>query len=261
MMDRRLTLAWVHGLAALALGFFLLGASLNFGAVKDVADFVANVLAVPEYPAVFVRETLRDIYTWTRDRTDLKQRLSELERENARLRIVSSVIVAEQIRAELAARTEEARVTLRDPLSWWNECRIDKGTNEGITVGLPVFQNGFLAGRVSVVGAFSSWVELLTSPALMIPVVVEETRELGIVVGDGSGAVLLSYIPEGHGVEAGMNVSTALVSELLPPGIPIGVIADGGSSSGTGYMTYRVSPGASISTLYTVSILKHPRNR
>ncbi|MDR2527506.1 MAG: rod shape-determining protein MreC [Synergistaceae bacterium] len=259
MTDKSLILEWVHGLMALALGFFLLGASLNFGALKNVVDFVGNVLAVPEYPAVLVREALRDFFAWAGDRTDLTRRLDELERENAQLRLANSVIVAERIR--LATRMEDARVTLRDPLSWWNECRIDKGSEQGVTVGLPVFQNGFLVGRVSVASAFSSWVELLTSPALMIPVVVEETRELGIVMGNGDGAVLLTYIPEGHGVEAGMNVSTALVSEFLPPGIPIGVIANEGEPSGSGYMTYRVSPGASISTLYTVSILKHAPSR
>jgi rod shape-determining protein MreC len=167
--------------------------------------------------------------------------------------------VAEQIKAELTARMEDTRVTLREPHAWWNECRIDKGLNNGLIVGLPVFQNGFLVGRVSSVSTFSSWVELLTSSALMIPVVIEETRELGVVVGDGDGSVLLTYIPEARGIEAGMKVSTALVSELLPPGIPIGNIADEGVSSGNGYITYKITPGASMSTLYTVAVLKHSK--
>jgi rod shape-determining protein MreC len=154
---------------------------------------------------------------------------------------------------------EDARVTLREPHSWWNEFRIDKGFNQGVIVGLPVFQNGFLVGRVSSVSTFSSWVELLTSSASMIPVVIEETRELGVVVGDGDGSVLLTYIPEGRGIEVGMKVSTALIGEFLPSGIPIGSIADEGTVSSSGYMTYKIAPGASTSMLYTVSILKHSR--
>jgi rod shape-determining protein MreC len=56
-----------------------------------------------------------------------------------------------------------------------------------------------------------------------------------------------------------MKVSTALISELLPPGIPIGTIADEGTTSGSGYVTYKITPGANTSMLYTVSILKHSK--
>jgi rod shape-determining protein MreC len=258
MVDRRLTFEWIHGIVALTLGLVLLGVSPNLDFLRNVVDFVGSVLSVPEHPAVRFREFLRDFYLWSRDKSDLTRQLEALRDENAKLQIANSVLVAEQIKAELDARMEDARVTLREPHSWWNEVRIDKGFNDGIIMGLPVFQDGFLVGRVSSVSTFSSWVELLTSSALMIPVVIEETRELGVVVGDSDGAVLLTYIPEGRGIEKGMKVSTALIGELLPPGIPIGVIADEGeASSGNGYMTYKIAPGAFTSRLYTVSVLKH----
>jgi rod shape-determining protein MreC len=257
MVDKRLTLEWIHGIVALIVGLFLLGVSPNLGILRSVVDVVGSVLSVPEYPAVVSREFLRDLYRWARDKNNLTRQLEALRDENAKLQITNSVLLAEQIKAELDTRMEDVRVTLREPHSWWNEFRINKGLNQGVIMGLPVFQDGFLVGRVSSVSTFSSWVELLTSPALMIPVVIEETRELGVVVGDGSGSVLLTYIPEGRGIEVGMKVSTALISELLPPGIPIGSIADGGTASGSGYVTYKVIPGANTSMLYTVSILKH----
>ena len=259
MTDKRLTLEWIHGIVALIAGLFLLGASPNLNVLKNVVDFVGNILVIPEYPAVLSREFLRDLYRWGRDKNDLTRQLEALRDENAKLQIVNSVLVAEQIKAELDARMEDARVTLREPHFWWNEFRIDKGINHGIITGLPVFQNGFLVGRVSSVSLLSSWVELLTSSALMIPVVIEETRELGVVVGDGNGSVLLTYIPEGRGTEIDMKVSTALIGEFLPPGIPIGRIADKGTASSRGYMTYKIDPGASISALYTVSIIKHSK--
>ncbi|MDR1378700.1 MAG: rod shape-determining protein MreC [Synergistaceae bacterium] len=258
MVDRRLTLEWIHGIVALTLGLFLLGVSPNVRFLRNVVDFVGSVLSVPEHPAVRFREFLQELYLWSRDKSDLTRQLEVLKNENAKLQIANSVIMAEQIKSELDMRMEDARVTLREPHSWWNEVRIDKGLNDGIIMGLPVFQNGFLVGRVSSVSAFSSWVELLTSSALMIPVVIEETRELGVVVGNSNGAVLLTYIPEGRGIEKGMKVSTALIGELLPSGIPIGAIADEGkASSDNGYMTYKIEPGAFMSRLYTVSVLKH----
>jgi len=259
MFDRRLTREWIHGLVALTLGLFLLGASSAVGFLKNLADMTGNVLSIPEYPIVIFREYLHNLYLWSNDRSDLTRRLEVLEDENAKLRITNSILAAEQIKAELDARMENARVTLREPYSWWNECRIDKGIKDGIIVGLPVFQDGFLVGRVSSVSTVSSWVELITSSALLIPAVVEETRELGVVIGDSNGSVLLTYIPEGRGIEKGMKVSTALVSELLPPGMPIGVIGGDALTTGSGYVIYKITPGASISGLYSVSLLNRPK--
>ena len=133
--------------------------------------------------------------------------------------------------------------------------RIDKGEKDRVSVGLPIFQNGYLIGRVTSVSLFSSWAELLTSPSLLIPVVIEETRDLGVVVGDGNGSVLLNYIPSGRGNMAGMKVSTALIGEQLPPGLPIGRIKEEIEVSGSGYVTYRLEPGADLTRFYEVSIL------
>ncbi|MDR1731053.1 MAG: rod shape-determining protein MreC [Synergistaceae bacterium] len=260
MADRRLTREWIHGLVALTAGLFLLGMSPGFSLLRNIVDLTGNALAVPEYPAVLLRESLMDLYLWSRGKNDLIRQIESLKNENSKLQVVNSVLVAEQIRTELDTRMDGARVTLREPQSWWNECRINRGEKNGIIMGLPVFQNGFLVGRVSSVSSFSSWVELLTSSSLLIPAVVEETRELGIVVGDGDGSVLLTYIPESHGIEKGMKVSTALVSEILPPGIPIGYIDEEARLSESGYVTYKIKPGATFGKLYLLSVLKHSRS-
>ena len=257
MAERRLTREWAHGLVALTLGLFLLGASPTITLLRSLSDIAGNVLSIPEYPAVAMREFMRNFYLWSRDKSELARQLEFLKDENSKLRIINSVLVSEQIKMELDSRMEDARVTLREPNSWWNEFRIDKGFRDGIIMGIPVFQDGFLVGRVSSVSTYSSWVELLTSGASMIPVVVEETRELGVVVGDGNGSVLLTYIPEGRGIERGMKVSTALVGELLPPGFPIGMIREDVTTSGNGYSTYKITPGTSLGTLYSISVLKH----
>ena len=256
MLDRRQVRERAHGLTALILGLVLLAAGSNLGISKRVVDLLGGVLSVPEYPAVRLRALLGDALFWIRERASLQHEIERLKDENAKFRILEAAVANERIRAELDARMTEARITLRAPLSWWNEIRIDKGEAAGVSAGLPIFQNGYLAGRISSVSLFSSWVELLTSPSLMIPVVIEETRELGVVVGDGNGSVLLNYIPSGRGNMAGMKVSTALVGEQLPPGLPIGRIEEKVEVSGNGYATYRLAPGADLSRFYDVAILR-----
>ena len=99
----------------------------------------------------------------------------------------------------------------------------------------------------------SAWVELITSPSFMIPAVIEENRELGVIVGDGAGSVALLYIPAGRGIKPGMKVSTAMIGDQLPPGLPIGKIAGENSSGSDGYATYKIEPGAELSKFNTVN--------
>ena len=253
-MSGRRSREWAHGLFALILGLFLLGGGANLGISKSAVDLLGGMLSIPEYPAVVLRNAFQDWRTWLSGRTALQEEIARLKDENMMLRMADAALVNEQIRQKI--KLDEARVTLRAPMSWWNEARIDRGEQDKVTVGEPVLHEGYLAGRVSSVSLLSSWVELLTSPSLMIPVVIEETRELGVVVGDGEGAVHLKYILAGRGAAVGMKVNTALIGEQFPPGIPVGKIAEELSSTPDGYVTYRVEPGASLSRLYTVSLLR-----
>ena len=251
---RNNTRQWVHGLTALILGLFLLGISSSLGIVKNIVDLWGTLLSVPEYPAVVMREMYLDWRAWTRDKNSLNKEVKQLREENAQLRIELAKLTGGKIYSDdKNSESKTARVTLRAPMSWWNEIRIDRGEIDKITQGLPVFNDGYLIGRVSTVSSMSSWAELITSPSFMIPAVIEETRELGVVAGDGNGIVLLRYIPVGRGVKAGMKVSTAMIGEQLPPGLPIGKIAGEVSSGSDGYATYRIDPGADLSRFYTVS--------
>ncbi len=251
---RNNTRQWVHGLTALILGLFLLGISSSLGVVKNIVDLWGTLLSVPEYPAVVMREIYLDWRAWTRDKNSLNREVKQLREENAQLRIELAKLTSGKIYSDdKNSESKTARVTLRAPMSWWNEIRIDRGEVDKITQGLPVFYNGYLIGRVSTVSSMSSWAELITSPSFMIPAVIEETRELGVVVGDGNGTVLMRYIPAGRGVKDGMKVSTAMIGEQLPPGLPIGKIASEVSSGSDGYATYRIDPGADLSRFYTVS--------
>ena len=246
---------WVHGLTALILGLFLLGISSGLGVMKSIVDLWGSILSIPEYPAVIMREIFINWRSWSRDKNMLNDEVTRLRNENAKLRLDLAKFNSEKMYESHDKEMRTARVTLRAPMSWWSEIRLDRGEQDNITQGLPVFSNGYLIGRVSTVSLMSSWAELITSSSFMIPAVIEETRELGVVAGDGNGSVLLRYIPAGRGIKTGMKVSTAMIGEQLPPGLPIGQIAgELVSSAGVeGYTTYRIEPGADMSRFYTVS--------
>lgn len=246
---------WIHGLLALAASLLLLAAAPRREFFRGAVDFVGEVLRYPEYPAVFIERTAREFSVWFADRYVLQERLESLKEENERLNLVWSMQNARNLRRELDGFVRYARITLREPLSWWSEVRINKGVHDGVVVGAPALQSGFLAGRVSSAEDDFAWVELLSSSSLMIPVVIEETRDLGVVAGDGEGGVWLLYVPENRMLRSGMRISTAMVSEALPPGIPLGSLGEERRETSGGYTAWRLLPGASLSQLYALEIL------
>jgi rod shape-determining protein MreC len=113
---------------------------------------------------------------------------------------------------------------------------------------------GFMIGRVSGVGDDYSWIELITSSTFLLAAVVVDTWDLGVINGDDMGNIWLMYMPPDKEFKRGMLVSTALVGDYLPPGIPVGMIWGPGEIR-DGLMPHRVASGAHLTQLYSVQIL------
>ncbi len=81
---------------------------------------------------------------------------------------VSRLEMLLRLPSQPAYRSEPARVVLRDFSAWWQRITIRKGSAQGITVGSPVIYAGGVAGRVTEVHAYTSVVELISSPGVRI---------------------------------------------------------------------------------------------
>lgn len=250
------TREWIHGFIAVILSLLLLAAAPQRQIFRSAVDVVGTVLSYPESPAVALERGIKRLSLWFTNQRVLQDRLSSLEAEITSLRLLHSMNSASAVVEAMERRIGHARVTLREPLSWWSEVRINRGLQNGVSIGASVLQNGALVGRVRSVGEDSSWVELITSTSSLIPVVIEETRDLGVVAGDGDGGLWLLYVPESRGLSEGMTVSTAMVSEALPPGIPVGKIAAETQDTAGFYRAWRILPQGTLSQLYTLEYLR-----
>ena len=252
-MLKGVTSAWLHGLAATFIGLLFLALSFGSPVADRAAELTAVILEYPERPALWTRRLGSESVAWIGGVKKLQERVTSLELENARLR--TTLLERPELRVSPASGLVHAWIDARPPALWWNEVRIDRGSSDGIREGMPVLCDGFLAGRVSRVFPGHSWVDLLTSTRLMVPVVVEETRDLGVLTGDGRGGIRLLYIPEEKELRPGMRISTAMVSDILPAGLLVGEVSDSAPAIEDGFRVYPVLPGVDFSVMDSFLVL------
>ncbi len=165
--------------------------------------------------------------------------LQEAARENARLR---QQLLWQQ---RTPWKLRHARVTSRDPANWWRTLQIDLGTRHGITNDAPVLVSEGLVGRVQRAGYTHSQIALVGDPACRVAVLVQETREQGIVVPGAATAsdpmmADLVYLPANSTVKAGQNLITSGLGGVFPKGIPVGIVTEFQPSNGDLHTTARV---------------------
>lgn len=249
---------WFHGMFSALMGLFILWIMLLAPSLQLLlVDTVNKALYFVEKPAFELRNIVRFSSNWVLERASLQERVEQLELENQALSasLMRSEVPVPQQRESFMV----ARVTLRYANDWWSEIRVDKGTKDGVVEGAAVTSDGYLAGRVIKAGDNYAWVELITSPSFLIAAAVDETRDLGVLGGDGRGNLRLLYIPEERGVKRGMKISTSLMSDRIPPGIPIGTIL-AQEETKEGFLPMRIQAGAHLTQLYSVHIFKARNN-
>lgn len=243
---------WVQGMLAILLGLLILFVMARSpGLHRMLVDSVNKALRFPEKPVLELRNLVKFSSNWLLERASYQERITKLETKNFEM---SKALQRAAIPITApAAGYVRALVTLRYPEEWWNELRIDKGKNSGIVKGTAVLSDGYLIGRVVDVASDYAWVELITSSSSLVAATVDETRELCILNGDNKGNLKLLYAQQDSEFKRGMKVSTSLMNEQIPPGVPIGSVIDE-SDSKDNYKQIRISAGAHLTQLYSVDV-------
>jgi len=143
-------------------------------------------------PMVAGASYVRDLQDFWSLRTRSKEEMIAAGRDLARVNASyqHSVEQLETMRAEVGRleeilrlpsrpdyRFEVARVAERDFNTWWQRLVIRKGRDHGIVQGAPVIFSGGVVGRVSEVHAYTSIVDLVSSPTMRLSAQIEgDTR-------------------------------------------------------------------------------------
>jgi rod shape-determining protein MreC len=202
--------------------------------------------------------------------------IDEVRRENKRLRDRVAELEAEAVGAEDARHQLDeltttlglpgvsdvgsvaARVTSGPRSNLAHAVEIDKGTNDGIKLGMPVLTSAGLVGRVSRVSTGRATVELITNPDFRVGVRVADTGQLGTARGQGRDEPLVvdTNIEPGTNVPSGSGLVTSGVDRsAYPAAIPIAKVASTREGAGGMSLELVAEPLVDVDRLSYVNVL------
>ena len=181
---------------------------------------------------VDVLEGPRDLQAARAEIAQLQAQIAALERENEELREIQGDYQLLQGLFNYAVQTREYRRLLASVIGLDSNPAIrsiiiDKGSADGVRVGMPVESARGLVGQVFRTTPRSSQVVLITESSSAVPARLGTSRATGILRGGGVGAPMtIDWIDLKYQVEIGEVVMTSGLGGRFPQDLIIGRVVD-----------------------------------
>lgn len=171
---------------------------------------------------------ISEIGTLRTENQRLSAEVARLREENARLRPDAQENT--RLRAllgfkqQLPYRALAGRVVGRDPSQWFSTVVVDRGASEGVMRDDPVITSDGVVGHVIETAGSWARVLLVADPRSAVSVVLDRSREVGVVVGQGRSDLKVTYLSREADVKAGDLVLTSGLGPIYPKGLPVGTV-------------------------------------
>lgn len=202
---------------------------------------------------------LNEIGQLREENARLRGEVERLRREVARLEEVSAE--ADRLRRLVGFRppppyaTVAARVVTRDPSRWYTTLTVDRGTQDGVSRNDPVVTADGLVGRVVEVYPTAARVLLVTDPRSAVGVLVQSSRDAGVVEGNATGRLRLRYLSRTSPLREGDVLVTSGLGGVFPRGIRVGVVTRVVRQAGALFQEAEVQPATDLSRLEEVLVM------
>ncbi|MEK7373963.1 MAG: rod shape-determining protein MreC, partial [Thermodesulfobacteriota bacterium] len=160
-----------------------------------------------------------------------------------------------ELREGFPPRAVAARVIDRNRSSLFKTLLINKGTADGLRVGLAVLSDQGVVGRIIETSWHASRVLLLIDGNSNIDGLIQRSRAQGILQGAGSAGCSLKYISRAEEVLAGDVVISSGLSGVLPKGLLLGVVTGASRKEGGLFQKIDVAPAVDFEKLEEVLAL------
>lgn len=218
----------------------------------DVSGFFASIGE---------RRQLRENYANLKERVkeleQLQLNMDEIIRENERLK---SLLNFKEERDEFVVTG--ARVTGKNPSSWFNTITLNKGTKHGVEVDMAVVTEKGLVGRVIEAGRSWAKVRTIIDGQSSVSGIIERTRDTGMVRGNNTmifedGLCRMMHLPLDVDLVVGDRVITSGLGGIFPKGLYIGEIIEVSAQSHDSFVTAIIKPGVDFLHLEEVLVITY----
>ena len=170
-------------------------------------------------------------------------RFAALQRENEELRAL--LHSARRLETRLAS----ARLLAISMTPYRQQAVIDKGTQDGVEVGMPVIDEHGLVGQIIRAHPYHAEVMLISDPNHATPVQDLRSGVRSIAQGTGRTDVLnLLYLPANTDIREGDLLVTSGLGGRFPPDYPVARVAEVSRAPGSAFAHIRATPLAHLNT-------------
>jgi len=192
-----------------------------------------------------------------------------LDAENSDLKAqLAESKVLEQLDAAKAAHPDReyvsAEVISRDPTGQQKFLIIDKGSADGLRVGMAVVDPNYFVGQISEVSENSAKVMLIIDSSMKVGARLEDTQAEGTVIGTWQGGqqpMIMEHIDKTKTPKEGEKIVTSDMTRQIPPGIIIGIVlGDPVVNAQNDQIEVKVRPAVNFDTLTQVFVVTNYGN-
>lgn len=148
-----------------------------------------------------------------------------------------------------------ARVIGRSPDNWSSVVIIDKGRYNGIKHNMTAITYLGFVGRVIDATESTSKIMLINDPGFAVSVMVQRSRQEGLVSGTLGNSLIMRYLPKEADIKVSDVIITSGLTNTYPKGLLIGTVVDIGEEfSGLSHYAI-IKPAVNLSNIEEVLII------
>ena len=249
------------------LGLFLLSSNLGRTRFWNPVEQVIVELTAPIQK--FIHQTVRitegiwleyfGLINVRKENLQLQKEIDALRMENARFR----EMLATHSRLQKLLQFKETihwpvlavQVIGRDPSGWFESVIIDKGSNSGLKVNMPVVNARGVVGRLVSVSPNYAKVLLIIDQNSAVDSIIQRTREKGILKGFSSKVCKLDYVLRNSRVAPGDIIITSGMGRVFPKGLPVGEVIEEKNVPGAFFKEIKVRPMVDFTKLEELLVI------
>ncbi len=177
----------------------------------------------------------------------------EVAKENDRLKALV------EFNAPLEGKKVVAQVIAQDVNPEFRTIRINKGTRQGVEVGMAVVSLEGVVGRVIRAGHDFADVLALLDSSSAIDALVQRNRVRGVVEGLGGQNLAMKYLRRTDDVQEGDLIVSSGIGGLFPKGLTIGKVVSVKKKNFGISQTVELAPAADFNRLEEVTVIDPPK--